>query len=279
MASHRPKILKQTERPLSSLSKGLTLLLKLRELSQPLGLSEASRVLGFNKATTFRILVTLERYGFIEKNYQQKNYKIGVNSFYVGSGYINGTKRAKVLEVMRKVASERGHAVTVAVLDGTSVLFIERLDSVGRLRVAVEVGERVPAYASGSGKVLLARYSDDEIKKKFRNEKPTALTKNTISSLAKLLSELSMVRARGFATNNEESIKGLCGIAVPVKNSKGWWVAALSGSYLAGSLNKKEQNDLLEKLLAGAAEIEKIGFDEVDTNLKFASRRSLAQPA
>jgi DNA-binding IclR family transcriptional regulator len=271
MASNRPKTLKQTERPLSSLSKGLSLLLKLRELSQPLGLSEASRVLGFNKATTFRILVTLERYGFIEKNDQQKNYKIGVNAFYVGSGYISGTKRAKILEVMRKVSSERGHAVTLAVLDGTSVLFIERLDSVGRLRVAVEVGERVPAYASGSGKVLLARYSDEEIRKKFRNEKPSALTKNTITSLPKLLSDLFMVRERGFATNNEESTKGLCGMAVPIKNQRGWCVAALSGSYLAGSLNKKEQNDLLHRLLAGAAEIEKIGFDEVDTSVKFAS--------
>ena len=271
MASNRPKILKQTERPLSSLSKGLSLLLKLRELSQPLGLSEASRVLGFNKATTFRILATLARYGFIEKNDQQKNYKIGVNAFYVGSGYISGTKRAKILEVMRKVSSERGHAVTLAVLDGTSVLFIERLDSVGRLRVAVEVGERVPAYASGSGKVLLARYNDEEIRKKFRNEKPTALTKNTITSLPKLLSDLSMVRERGCAINNEESTKGWCGMAVPVKNQRDRCVAALSSSYLAGSLNKKDQNDLLQRLLAGAAEIEKIGFDEVDTSVKFAS--------
>jgi len=271
MAIHRPKVLKQTERPLSSLSKGLSLLLKLRELSQPLGLSEASRVLGFNKATTFRILVTLERYGFIEKNDQQKNYKIGVNAFYVGSGYISGTKRARILEVMRKVSSERGHAVTLAVLDGTSALFIERLDSVGRLRVAVEVGERVPAYASGSGKVLLARYSDEEIRKIFRNEKLRALTKHTITSLPKLLCDLSMVRERGFAANNEESTKGLCGVAVPIRNSKGWCIAALSSSYLAGSLHKKEQNDLLERLQAGAAEIEKIGFEEVDTSLKFAS--------
>jgi DNA-binding IclR family transcriptional regulator len=80
-----------------------------------------------------------------------------------------------------------------------------------------------------------------------------------------------MVRERGFATNNEESTKGLCGTAVPIKNPKSWCVAALSGSYLAGSLNKKEQNDLLERLLAGATEIEKIGFEEVDTNVKFAS--------
>src|SRR5262249_15911946 len=125
MANYRSKVLKQTERPLSSLSKGLSLLLKLRELSQPLGLSEASRVLGFNKATTFRVLVTLERYGFIEKNDHQKNYKIGVNAFYVGSGYLSGTKRAKVLEVMRKVASERGHAVTLGVLWNIGLVYRE----------------------------------------------------------------------------------------------------------------------------------------------------------
>lgn len=270
MASHRRKVLSQTEKPLSSLSKGLSLLLKLRELSRPLGLSEATRVLGFNKSTTFRILRTLERYGFIERDDQQRNYKIGVSAFYVGSGYLSVTKTAKIREVMSKVVSESGHAVTLGILDGNSVLFIERLDGISRVRVTVEIGERVPAYASASGKILLANYSDEEIRNRFRGEKLRPLTKATITSLNTLLSDLSMVRARDVATNNEESYRGLCALAVPVRNEKGSCIAALSGSYPAGSLNKKEQNNLLQILIRAAAEIEKVGFDEVDTVLSIA---------
>lgn len=271
MARNRYKVLKQTERPLSSLSKGLSLLLKLRELSRPLGLSEATRVLGFNKATTFRILVTLERYGFIERDDQQRNYKIGVNAFYVGSGYLSVEKRAKIREVMKKAVSESGHTVTMSVLDGTSALFIERLDGVSRVRVTVEIGSRVPAYASAAGKVLLANYSDEEIRERFRGRKLRRFTPTTITSLNKLLSNLSTVRARGFATSNEESTKGLCALAVPVKNQKGSHIAALTVAYPVGFLSQKEQSNLAKKLITAAEEIEKVGFDEIDAVLKFAS--------
>jgi DNA-binding IclR family transcriptional regulator len=128
----------------------------------------------------------------------------------------------------------------------------------------------VTAYASASGKILLANYSDEKIRNRFRGEKLRPLTKATITSLNTLLSDLSMVRARGVATNNEESYRGLCALAVPVRNEKGSWIAALSGSYPAGSLNKKEQNNLLQILARAAAEIEKVGFDEVDTVLSIA---------
>ena len=91
--------MKQTDKPLSSLAKGLELLLKLKELGRPLGLSEAARLLGFNKATTFRVLVTLERYGFLERDDTHRNYKIGVNAFSVGTGSQKLTARLRTVAV------------------------------------------------------------------------------------------------------------------------------------------------------------------------------------
>jgi DNA-binding IclR family transcriptional regulator len=257
-----PKTLKQTKRPLSSLSKGLELLLKLKELSRPLGLSEAARLLGFNKATTFRVLATLHRYGFIERDDLQRNYKIGVNAFFVGSGYLNLTKHAKIRAVMSKLVSESGHTVTMSVLDGTSVIFVERIDGTSKVRVTIEVGSRVPAYASASGKVLLAELGDSEVKRRLKGEKLGRLTSTTITSLDRFMSELSMVRVRGFAVNNEESTKGLCALSVPLKNQQGSSIAALTVAFPSGSLNRKEQAKLAQRLLLAATEIEKSGFGE-----------------
>lgn len=265
-----PRPMKQTEKPLSSLSKGLELLIKLKELSRPLGLSEAARLLGFNKATTFRVLATLERYGFVERDNSRRNYKIGVNAFFVGAGYLNVDKRSKIRSMMRNLVSESGHTVTMAVLDGTSVIFVERLDGTSRVRVTVEVGSRVPAYASASGKVLLAQLGEIEVRRRFRTEKLKRLTSTTITSLDRFLSELSVVRTRGFATSNEECTKGLSAISVSLRNQEGSCVAALTVAFPSGSLTKKEQMVLGHKIRSAATEIEKFGLDE-ETIMRVAS--------
>ncbi|HWO42094.1 MAG TPA: IclR family transcriptional regulator [Candidatus Eisenbacteria bacterium] len=254
--------MKQTDKPLSSLAKGLELLLKLKELGRPLGLSEAARLLGFNKATTFRLLVTLERYGFLERDNVHRNYKIGVNAFSVGSGYLNIDRRTRMRAVMRQLVAESGHTVTMSVLDGVSVVFIDRLDGTSRVRVTVEIGSRAAGYASASGKVLLAELSDLEIKRRFKGERLRQFTSTTITSFDRFLAEIAQVRLRGFATSNEESTKGLCAISVPVRNQQRSCIAALTIAFPSGSLTKKEQAMLTRKLLSAASEIERLGVDE-----------------
>jgi DNA-binding IclR family transcriptional regulator len=65
-----------------------------------MGLSEAARLLGFNEAPTFRVLTTLERCGFVERDPSQRNYKIGVSAFAAGAGYPNVDGRARIRSVM-----------------------------------------------------------------------------------------------------------------------------------------------------------------------------------
>jgi DNA-binding IclR family transcriptional regulator len=254
--------LKQSWKPLSSLSKGLELLVKLKELSRPVGLSEAARLLDFNKATTFRVLATLERYGFVERDESQRRYNIGVRAFFVGAGYLNVDRRARIRAVMRRIVAESAHTVTMAVLDGASVVFVERLDGTSRVRVTVEVGSRVSAYASASGKVLLAQLDDVEVRRRFKGEKLKRLTHTTITSIDRLLGELAAVRTRGFAASDEESTRGLCAISVPLKNQQRCCVAALTVAFPANSLSKKEQAMLAHKLRLAASEIEQFGLDE-----------------
>jgi len=83
---HSPRI--NALEPLSSVSKALKLLLMLRDAVAPMRLTDISRALGLNKVTALRLLVTLEKFGFVEKDLQRKQYRIGSNAFYVGSGYI-----------------------------------------------------------------------------------------------------------------------------------------------------------------------------------------------
>src|SRR5687767_10877094 len=120
--------LKSGVQPLTSLSKSLRLLLTLREATEPMSLTEISRALRLNKVTVLRILVTMEQHRFVEKDLQAKRYRIGCNAFYVGSGFVAGGKHEKVLQIMKDIVHELRHTVTFSVLDGASVLFVERVD-------------------------------------------------------------------------------------------------------------------------------------------------------
>jgi DNA-binding IclR family transcriptional regulator len=110
------KTINSGTQPLTSLAKGLKLLLSLRDSSRPVSLTELSRDLGLNKVSALRILLTLEQHRFVEKNVHDKKYQIGSNAFYVGSGFIAGGKRNKILEVMGRLVHELKHTITLGVL-------------------------------------------------------------------------------------------------------------------------------------------------------------------
>src|SRR5215475_685720 len=92
-------------RVLTSLSKGLRLLLELGRASKPLRLSDLSREMGLNKATTVRILSTLEL-AFVQRNREDRTYRIGPSAFYVGGGFFSGSKREQIRQIMRRLVTE-----------------------------------------------------------------------------------------------------------------------------------------------------------------------------
>jgi DNA-binding IclR family transcriptional regulator len=220
-----------------------------------MGLSEISRALNIKKATAFRLLTTLEQFLFVERADQERKYCIGKNAFYVGSGFFAGEREGAIRQTMKRLARECKHTVTMSVLDGNSVLFIDRVNGESKVRVSVEVGSRVPAYASASGKVLLAALSDTEVKARFKGKQFQRRTSRTVRSLKDLLADLATVRKRSIAFSNEESTEGLCALSVPVRSDKGDHVAALTVAYPAGTLTDREQGTLAEKVKAAARHI------------------------
>jgi DNA-binding IclR family transcriptional regulator len=248
---------------LSSLSKGLKLLVKIRETSKSAGLSEISRTIGFNKATTYRLLVTLEQLKFVEKDNSGK-YRIGMNALHVGSGYSKLVKREKIRQIMQELVNETKHTTTLSVVEDDAALFIEMLDGVGRVKVTIESGSRVPVHASASGKAILSGLDAMELRRRFSGQRLKRLTPKTVTSGDRFIAELSVVRKRGFALNEEESTPGLCSLAVPIRNGRGKNEAALSVAFPRGFLRRKEQVALAKKLRVAADEIGHIGFGKMD---------------
>jgi IclR family acetate operon transcriptional repressor len=262
---------KNGTQPLTSLAKGLKLLLSLRACSKPVSLTEISRDFGINKVSALRILLTLERHRFVEKNLHDKKYQIGSNAFYVGSGFIVGGKRTKILEVMGKLVHELKHTITLGVLDETSVLFIERVDGLERVKVTVDIGSRVPAHSSAAGKALLAGLSDAEIVNRFKGHRLKSDANAKFPSLRQILINVDKVRQSRFAVNNEESTPGLIAVAVPIVGAVGEHVAALGAAFPAGTLkNSEAQKKVASQLMQAAEEISSLGIQNIREIANFA---------
>ena len=234
-------------------------MLWLRESEKSVGLNDIYRQTGLAKATAYRLLKSLERLEFIEKEYGTDKYKIGRNALYVGQGYITSGTRERIRNILKEVTLETKLTATLSVLDGAAVLFIGVYEGPGRVRVTVQPGTRVPAYASASGKVMLSGLEDSEILARFKGVKFNRLTLKTIPTVNRLLSDIAKVRLRGFGENDEENDDGVSALGVPIKNTKGEFEAAVNVVFPAGTISWKEKLDLVKKLQSAAEEIEKIG--------------------
>ncbi len=115
--------------------------------------------------------------------------------------------------------------VHLAVRDGTSVLYVDRLAGHVSVPVVSQTGSRLPMHATGVGKVLLAHAPEDVRTWVFTHL--TRVTAYTITQPGRLRAELRRVHRDGYAQTSEEMSLGACSVAVPIRAPDGPVVAAL----------------------------------------------------
>jgi DNA-binding IclR family transcriptional regulator len=134
---------------------------------------------------------------------------------------------------LREVASPFLHdiygatlaTVHLAVRDGTTALYVDRLMGHASVPVVSRIGSRLPLHATGVGKVLLA-YAPDDVRQAVLSDL-RRVTAHTVVQPGRLRQELARVRQEGFAQTSEEMSLGACSVAVPVRDGADDVVAAL----------------------------------------------------
>jgi IclR family pca regulon transcriptional regulator len=142
---------------------------------------------------------------------------------------------------MHQLVHEFSESVSLSILDGADVVYIERLRA-GTLRVGIEVhvGTRIPAHCSSMGKALLAWLSADRRRELVQARPLVAFTPNTITDPDQLEAELARVRERGFAINDEEMAIGLRSAAAAIRDHTGAPVAALNTAVATARVPRAE---------------------------------------
>ena len=237
------------------LGKGLSLLVALGEHPDGIGVSDLAREEKIPVSTAHRLLASMVLLGFVSFDAKQRRYFLGLKVFELSHKVSLARGLSEIARpVMRTMAETTGDSVLMTVLDGTEMLYIERVDGWHRLQIRGAIGERGPLYCTSLGKSLSA-FLPEEVREAIIGRldlKP--LTPRTITDPEELRGELELTRQRGYAVADGERDEGVRAVGAPVFNSQGWPVAAISIAGPVPRLAWERIREDLVPLIRGAAQ-------------------------
>ncbi len=211
----------------TTIQKGLDVLNLFKD--QPrLSFAEIKDRLGLNKSTLFRLLYTLEKNEYLSRN-DSGRYSLGLNIFILGNSLTRESVIRRVATpYLRELSQRIGMTVHLGILEGTSVVILQKIDPSNMINMFSRVGIVVPAHCTGQGKTLLAFSPQETVEQVINTHGLTRFTPNTITTANGLFEELRAIRERGYTIDNSEHEKHIKCVAVPILNEQGGIEAALS---------------------------------------------------
>lgn len=226
------------------------------------GVSEISRKLGMPKSTVSELLSSLVAHGFLERS-PKARFGLGWRFFnlnqilYQSTPLVQHSSRA-----MNDLIERYGESSQLIILDNHEAVAVENVQAIAALVVLLaRIGQRVPAYASAGGKLLLAQQEWSVTKAALEPIERKAFTSATLINIESLRKELDLIRARGYAIDREERMPGLSCIAAPIRNHEGKVVAAISLSLLTYRFAANEAQFVTMALEAGKKISANLGYD------------------
>lgn len=243
-----------------ALERGLNLLAIIAE-ADGLSLTSIAQRAGIAPSTAHRILTTLKAGGFVQHDEARGGYLIGVQAFRVGSAFLRNRKIVDVGRgTMRHLMDESGETANMAIEVEGSVVFISQMESHHSIRAFHRPGARGPMHASSLGKAMLAALTEDAISQKLHRIGMPRLTEHTIVDPDALLADLTLVRKRGWAIDNEEQADGMRCVGAAVYNEHGEVIGAISVSGPIVRITEERLGELGPMVKRAAAEItERVG--------------------
>lgn len=218
--------------------------------------SEIADGIGLPRATAHRLLSNLETPGFVSQRHENGTYRLGLRLMELGHLVeseltIVGIARPH-LERLRDASGETTH---LAVLDHTSVVYLEKMESPRAIRMVSRVGSRLPAHVTALGKAMLAHMPASLIAELYGDGELESITGRSPQTVDELIVRLDEVRRRGYALDDEEVEIGLRCIGAPVADRSGKVIAAVSLSAPTSRLPSERVSETAEMVRDCADEL------------------------
>jgi len=214
--------------PVRAVERALDILSCFNRNESVLSLTRIAERVSMPKSTVHRLLATLEHKRFIHRNETTGMYQLGFRFIEMASLVHQDLDIQQWAQpYLQRLCAECGETVDLAVLDGAQVVYLQVVETPQHVKLAVAVGQRLPAFCTASGKAFLAYLPDDQVDK-ILGEGLTQYTEYTPVSHAEVYEGLRMTRERGFAISEQEYERDTHAVAAPILDANACPIAAIA---------------------------------------------------
>ncbi|MGZ4485902.1 MAG: IclR family transcriptional regulator [Oryzihumus sp.] len=201
----------------------------------PVTLDRLAAAVGIPRSTAYHLVNAMIDEGFVAHLPEEHRYGLGVAAFEVGSGY---ARQAPLQRIARRplahLVDTVGHSAHLAVPHGRDVLYVLEERAPGRPPLVTDVGVRLPAHLTASGRAVLAALPAAQVRALYPDRSAFVdrhgLGPTSLSALRALLAE---TRQRGYAVEEGEVTPGFASVAAPVLDHNGHPVAGVAVTFPA----------------------------------------------
>jgi DNA-binding IclR family transcriptional regulator len=235
----------------------LAILRYLARHTAPVPAATIARDLGLPRSTTYHLLDVLVRDGFVVHLPEERRYGLGVSAFELGSAYARQAPLQRLArQQLTRLVDTTGHSAHLAVLHGRDVLYVVEERAPSRPPLVTDVGVRLPAHLTASGRSMLAFLQPAQVRALFPDRaafvERHGLGPASLPALRRLLVE---VRARGHAVEDGEVTPGFASVASAVFDHTSHPVAGVAITYPADQLSPAEREQLAGAVRRTAVEL------------------------
>lgn len=256
---------RKSEQPymIPNIAKAMTILDYMAKTAAPLGMSEMAGVFDYSKNSVFRVMKTLEYYGYVEE--QGGKYLTTPRMLYLGYASLSNTGLIEnSMESLYELRDEANETVMLGSLLANHIVIVEQLVGFQMVKFSTEIGKWVSIHASAPGKAIAAYLPEEQREELITKIEFQGYTKSTITGAEAFRRELLEVRSLGYGLDDEEEAETVFCIAAPVFDHENSPCAAI---WLAGPttrMNRETIDRILPPLHRAAEKISRrFGFCEV----------------
>ena len=194
-----------------------------------LRVTDVSRRLGLAKSSAYVVLHTLEQLGYVERN-DQGRYRLTLRMYHIGRRALDhlGDIGRVALPHLVALRNETGLTVHLAVLDGTDVVYVEKVEGPGFVKFDTYPGKRARLHLTAVGKALAAYLLEEQLDRILSVTGLGGGTEKAATSPEEFTADLRKIRQRGYSVDDEDEVLGVRCIGAPVRDHTGTVLASIS---------------------------------------------------
>jgi len=191
-------------------------------------LTDVVRRTGLNKTTAKRMLSHLTARGFLRRDNDSRGYHLGLRLFELG-GIVSSSfsLRESASSYMSELQQTTGETVLLATEMEDHLVYIDKRESRGMIRVSSDIGLRRHLHYGALGMVLMAFLPPDRVENILQISPLEPYTAHSITNQDAFMLRLQEIRTQGYALEKQEAIEGVMGVASPIRDFSHQVIAAL----------------------------------------------------